>query len=171
MAHRLDGYAPYGDRIQVGVFDLPIYKPTVLGPAEPWIIEAINTVFDGIPLYRVVHICYEHEEGQPGYWISRQTAPSRGPLRSTATRSTSRWPAMTSRRSAEPQRSRGGSHRHREPAGGKPGEDRRVAPEDSRGGPGRVGMRVHRLCPRLHAPGRGEEEAPGTGTRHRDNPR
>jgi hypothetical protein len=74
MAHRLDGYAPYGDRIQVGVFDLPIYKPTVLGPAEPWIIEAINTVFDGIPLYRVVHICYEHEEGQPGYWISRQTA-------------------------------------------------------------------------------------------------
>jgi 5-methyltetrahydropteroyltriglutamate--homocysteine methyltransferase len=34
MAHRLDGYAPYGDRIQVGVFDLPVYKPTVLGPVS-----------------------------------------------------------------------------------------------------------------------------------------
>jgi 5-methyltetrahydropteroyltriglutamate--homocysteine methyltransferase len=148
MAHRLDGYAPYGDRIQVGAFDLPIYKPTVLGPVswrrpvfkpvieaareatrrplkvntslgpatlaalstdqhygdlkalsldvaraynaefrdlasrgvdmvqitepltffepEGWIIEAINTAFEGIPLYRVVHICYGHEEGQPG---------------------------------------------------------------------------------------------------------
>jgi 5-methyltetrahydropteroyltriglutamate--homocysteine methyltransferase len=148
MAHRLDGYAPYGDRIQVGAFDLPIYKPTVigevgwrrpvfkpvleaareatdkplkinvsLGPAtlaalstdkhygdikalsldiaraynaefrdltargleiiqitepltffEPqdWIIEAINTAFEGVNAYRVVHICYGHEEGQPG---------------------------------------------------------------------------------------------------------
>ena len=148
MAHRLDGYVPYGDRIQVGAFDLPIYKPTVLGPVawkrpvfkpvveaaraatrkplkvnvslgpatlaalstdmdyrdvkslsldiaqayntefkdlanrgldlvqvtepltffepEPWIIEAINAAFAGVPLYRVVHICYGHEEGQPG---------------------------------------------------------------------------------------------------------
>jgi 5-methyltetrahydropteroyltriglutamate--homocysteine methyltransferase len=148
MAHRLDGYAPYGDRIQVGAFDLPIYKPTVLGqvgwrrpifkpvleavqeatgkpikintslgPATlaalstdqsygdlkalsldiaaaynaefkdlaarglravqitepltffepaPWIIEAINTAFEGVPMYRSVPICYGHEEGQPG---------------------------------------------------------------------------------------------------------
>jgi 5-methyltetrahydropteroyltriglutamate--homocysteine methyltransferase len=148
MAHRLEGYAAYGDRIQVGAFDLPIYKPTVLadiawrrpvfkpiveavrettdaplkvnasiGPAtlaalstdqhyhdlkalsqdvakaynaefrdlesrgvdliqvtepltffepEDWIIEAINTAFDGISAYKVVHICYGHEEGQPG---------------------------------------------------------------------------------------------------------
>jgi 5-methyltetrahydropteroyltriglutamate--homocysteine methyltransferase len=148
MAHRLDGYAPYGDRIQVGAFDLPIYKPTVIGPVAwrrpavkpileavreatdkpvkinislgpaslaalstdqhygdlkalsldvaaaynrelkdladrglemvqitepltffepaPWIIEAINTAFEGVQMYRVVHICYGHEEGQPG---------------------------------------------------------------------------------------------------------
>ncbi|MCW2632486.1 MAG: Methionine synthase vitamin-B12 independent [Pseudonocardia sp.] len=148
MAHKLDGYAGYGDRIQVGAFDLPIYKPTVLGdvawrrpvfkpvaeavrevtdaplkinaslgPAtlaalstdqhyhdlkalsqdvakaynaefkdlerrgvdmiqitepltffepEDWIIEAINTAFDGVDAYKVVHICYGHEEGQPG---------------------------------------------------------------------------------------------------------
>ncbi len=148
MAHRLEGYAPYGDRIQVGAFDLPIYKPTVLGPVqwrrpvfkpvletvrdltdkptkintslgpatlaalstdqhyddlkalsldvaaaynaefrdlaargleivqvtepltffEPadWIIEAINKAFEGVDMYRVVHICYGHEEGQPG---------------------------------------------------------------------------------------------------------
>jgi methionine synthase II (cobalamin-independent) len=148
MAHRLEGYAPYGDRIQVGAFDLPIYKPSVigqvawrrpvfkpvletvleltskpvkintsLGPAtlaalstdhhygdlkalaldvaaaynqefrdlaargleivqvtepltffEPadWIVEAINKAFEGVQMYRVVHICYGHEEGQPG---------------------------------------------------------------------------------------------------------
>jgi 5-methyltetrahydropteroyltriglutamate--homocysteine methyltransferase len=148
MAHKLEGYAAYGDRIQVGAFDLPIYKPTVLGdvawrrpvfkpvaeavrqvtdaplkinasvgPAtlaalstdehygdlkalsqevahaynqefrdleqrgvdmiqitepltffepEEWIINAINTAFEGISAYKVVHICYGHEEGQPG---------------------------------------------------------------------------------------------------------
>ena len=148
MAHKLDGYAGYGDRIQVGAFDLPIYKPTVLGdvawrrpvfkpvveavredndaplkvnaslgPAtlsalstdqhyhdlkalsqdvakaynaefkdlarrgvdliqitepltffepEDWIISAINTAFEGVDAYKVVHICYGHEEGQPG---------------------------------------------------------------------------------------------------------
>jgi 5-methyltetrahydropteroyltriglutamate--homocysteine methyltransferase len=148
MAHKLEGYAAYGDRIQVGAFDLPIYKPSVLedvawrrpvfkpvveavrevtdaplkmntsiGPAtlaalstdqhygdikalsqdiakaynaefkdlerrgvdmiqitepltffepEDWIIQAINTAFDGVSAYKVVHICYGHEEGQPG---------------------------------------------------------------------------------------------------------
>lgn len=148
MAHKLEGFGGYGDRIQVGAFDLPIYKPSVLGdvvwrrpvfkpvaeavravtdaplkintsvgPAtlaalstdehygdikalssdiaqaynaefrdleqrgvdmiqitepltffEPadWIIEAINAAFDGVSAYKVVHICYGHEEGQPG---------------------------------------------------------------------------------------------------------
>jgi 5-methyltetrahydropteroyltriglutamate--homocysteine methyltransferase len=148
MAHRLEGYLPYGDRFVAALFDLPIYKPTVVGPvqwrrpilkpiieavraatdkpfklhagigpvtlavlstdrhyndmkalaldlgrafnaefkdaaargadmiqvAEPlvffepedWIIETINTAFEGVPARRVVHICYGHEEGQPG---------------------------------------------------------------------------------------------------------
>lgn len=150
MAQRLENYAPYGDRMVAGTFDLPIYKPTALGPitwrrpilapvadavraatdkpfklhmgigpvtlaaittdrhynndikalsldvarafnqelrylenrgdvdmiqvAEPltffenesWIIEALNTAFEGISLRRVVHICYGHEEGQAG---------------------------------------------------------------------------------------------------------
>lgn len=148
MAHKLEGYAGYGERIQVGAFDLPIYKPSVIGdvgwvrpvfkpvleavrevtdaplkvnasigPAtlaalstdrhygdlkalsqdvakaynaefrdmerrgvdmiqitepltffepEDWIIQAINTAFEGVEAYRVVHICYGHEEGQPG---------------------------------------------------------------------------------------------------------
>ncbi|MGB7293399.1 MAG: hypothetical protein WBD99_14585 [Thermodesulfobacteriota bacterium] len=148
MAHRFAGYRPYGERIVVGAFDLPIYKPTVVGPVrwerpafkpvleavqrvtnkpikincslgpatlaalstdrhyndikalamdvarayneefkdltrrgidmiqvtepltffEPadWILEAINTAFDGVEAYKVVHICYGHEEGQHG---------------------------------------------------------------------------------------------------------
>jgi 5-methyltetrahydropteroyltriglutamate--homocysteine methyltransferase len=150
MAQRLENYVPYGDRMVAGTFDLPIYKPTAIGPigwhrpvlapiveavraatdrpfklhmgigpvtlaaittdkhyggdikalsldvakafnaelrdlqerggvdmvqvAEPltffendaWIVEALNTAFEGISLRRVVHICYGHEEGQQG---------------------------------------------------------------------------------------------------------
>jgi Cobalamin-independent synthase, Catalytic domain len=33
---------------------------------DAWIIEALNTAFEGISLRRVVHICYGHEEGQQG---------------------------------------------------------------------------------------------------------
>ncbi|ADG07358.1 vitamin-B12 independent methionine synthase [Kyrpidia tusciae] len=149
MAERLEGYAPYGDRIKLHEFDLPIYKPTVLGPVRwkrpvfkpvleavqratrkpikincslgpatlaalstdrhyggdvaalamdvaaaynqefkdleqrgvdmiqvteplplhqlgPWIRDAINRAFEGISAYKVVHVCYGHEEGQPG---------------------------------------------------------------------------------------------------------
>jgi len=150
LPNRLDGIRPYGDRIQVGVYDMPIYKPTVvseigwvrpvfkpvaeatmdatdhavkinvgLGPltmallstdkyyndlpalamgyaraynaefkdlaargvdqiqfaeAYPivfalldpadWMLEVINTALDGVDLYKVVHMCYGHEEGQ-----------------------------------------------------------------------------------------------------------
>lgn len=150
IAQRLEGYAPYGDRMVAGTFDLPIHKPTALGSIrwrrpilapivesvraatdrpfklhmgigpvtlaaittdqyyggdikalsldvarafneelrnlqargdvdmvqvaepltffenDPWIIEALNTAFEGITMRRVVHICYGHEEGQAG---------------------------------------------------------------------------------------------------------
>ena len=32
MAQRLENYVPYGDRMVAGTFDLPIYKPTAIGP-------------------------------------------------------------------------------------------------------------------------------------------
>ena len=150
VAQRLAGYAPYGERMVAGTFDLPIYKPTAyepiawrrpilapvaeavraatdkpfklhmgIGPVtlaaittdeyyggdikalaldvakafnaelrnlqargdvdmvqvaepltffenDPWIIETLNTAFEGITMTRVVHICYGHEEGQSG---------------------------------------------------------------------------------------------------------
>ena len=150
IAQRLEGYAPYGDRMVAGTFDLPIYKPTALAPIQwrrpimapvaeavrtatdkplklhlgigpvtlaaittdrhyggdlkalaldvakafnaelrdlqdrgdvdlvqvaepltffendPWIIETLNTAFEGITMTKVVHICYGHEEGQAG---------------------------------------------------------------------------------------------------------
>src|ERR1700691_2460232 len=52
MAHRLEGYAAYGDRIQVGAFDLPIYKPTVLAdvawrrPVFKPVVEAVREITD-----------------------------------------------------------------------------------------------------------------------------
>jgi 5-methyltetrahydropteroyltriglutamate--homocysteine methyltransferase len=150
LPHRLVGYRPYGDRIQVGQYDMPIWKPTIesrvmwkrpvfkpiaeavrdatdlpmkinvgIGPvtmailstdqhygdlpaaamdiaaaynaefkdmtargvdqiqfAEPlpillallepaqWMLDVINRSFDGVEAYRVVHMCYGHEEGQ-----------------------------------------------------------------------------------------------------------
>jgi 5-methyltetrahydropteroyltriglutamate--homocysteine methyltransferase len=150
LPNRLAGIQPYGDRIQVGVYDMPIYKPTVVGeigwhrpifkpvaeatqdatdrpvkinvglgpltmallstdkhyndlpalatayaraynaefkdlaargveaiqfaeaypivfalldPAD-WMLDVINTALDGVDLYKVVHMCYGHEEGQ-----------------------------------------------------------------------------------------------------------
>jgi 5-methyltetrahydropteroyltriglutamate--homocysteine methyltransferase len=157
--HRLEGIAPYGDRIQVGVYDMPIWKPTVTGPigwrrpvykpvaeavrdatdrpmkinlgigpvtmallstdqhyndlpalamayaeaynaeikdlaargvaaiqyAEPlpilfallepaqWMLDVINKSFDGVDIYRVMHMCYGHEEGQ-------NAVPDSGPM-------------------------------------------------------------------------------------------
>lgn len=38
---------------------------TFFDPAD-WVIEAINTAFDGVDAYKVVHICYGQQEGQPG---------------------------------------------------------------------------------------------------------
>jgi len=149
IAQRLEGYAPYGDRMVAAAFNLPIYMPTALapirwrrpilkpvveavraattkpfklhmgvGPAtlaaittdrhyndlqaltrdvaqafneelkslaalgtvdmvqvaepltffenDPWIIDTLNIAFADVPLTRVVHICYGHEEGQVG---------------------------------------------------------------------------------------------------------
>ena len=43
-----------------------ITEPLTFFEPEPWIIEAINRAFDGVEMYRTVHICYGHEEGQPG---------------------------------------------------------------------------------------------------------
>jgi 5-methyltetrahydropteroyltriglutamate--homocysteine methyltransferase len=150
LPNRLSGIMPYGDRIQVGVYDMPIYKPTIVGeigwhrpifkavaeatrdatdlpvkinvglgplsmallstdkyyndlpavargyaqalnaefkdlaargveaiqfaeaypivfalldPAD-WMLDVINTALDGVDLYKVVHMCYGHEEGQ-----------------------------------------------------------------------------------------------------------
>lgn len=34
-----------------------------LEPA-PWIADVINRAFDGVPMYRVIHMCYAHQEGQ-----------------------------------------------------------------------------------------------------------
>jgi methionine synthase II (cobalamin-independent) len=156
---RLAGYLPYGDRIQVGQYDMPICKPTIadriewrrpvfkpvaeavleatdrpvkinvgIGPvtqailstdrhyndlpaaamdlaiaynaefkdmaargvdqiqyAEPlpilfallepadWMLDVINRSFEGVEAYRVVHMCYGHEEGQPA-------VPDSGPM-------------------------------------------------------------------------------------------
>jgi methionine synthase II (cobalamin-independent) len=149
MANRLEGYVPYGDRFVAALFDLPLYKPSVIAPVrwrrpimkpvadavraatdkpfklhmgigpvtlsalstdrhyndhkglaldlarafneelkdlaargdvdmiqvaepltffenEPWIIDTINTAFADVPLTKVIHICYGHQEGQPG---------------------------------------------------------------------------------------------------------
>jgi 5-methyltetrahydropteroyltriglutamate--homocysteine methyltransferase len=38
---------------------------TFFDPAD-WVIEAINTAFEGIDAYKVIHICYGQQEGQPG---------------------------------------------------------------------------------------------------------
>ncbi|HEY2831504.1 MAG TPA: hypothetical protein VGJ14_03705 [Sporichthyaceae bacterium] len=159
LPNRLAGIRPYGDRVQVGSYDMPIYKPTIVGeigwvrpvfkpvaeatldatdgpvkintgmgpltmallstdtyyndlpalamayaraynaefsdlaargvdqiqfseaypvlfalldPAD-WMLDVINTALDGVDLYKVVHMCYGHEEGQAA-------VPDSGPM-------------------------------------------------------------------------------------------
>jgi 5-methyltetrahydropteroyltriglutamate--homocysteine methyltransferase len=38
---------------------------TFFDPAD-WVVEAINIALDGIDVYKVIHICYGQQEGQPG---------------------------------------------------------------------------------------------------------
>lgn len=47
MAERLEGYAPYGDRIKLHQYDLPIYKPTVLGPVR-WERPVFKPVLEAV---------------------------------------------------------------------------------------------------------------------------
>lgn len=34
---------------------------------EGWMVEVVNRCFEGVDLYRVVHLCYGHEQGQPSF--------------------------------------------------------------------------------------------------------
>lgn len=38
---------------------------TFFEPAD-WVTEAVNIAFQDVPCYRIVHICYGQQEGQPG---------------------------------------------------------------------------------------------------------
>jgi len=38
---------------------------TFFDPAD-WVVEAINIALDGVDAYKVIHICYGQQEGQPG---------------------------------------------------------------------------------------------------------
>jgi 5-methyltetrahydropteroyltriglutamate--homocysteine methyltransferase len=38
---------------------------TFFDPAD-WVIEAINAAFEGVDAYKIIHICYGQQEGQPG---------------------------------------------------------------------------------------------------------
>lgn len=43
---------------------IQIAEPLGFYDSEPWMAEAINTAFEGVEAYRVVHICYVLNEGQ-----------------------------------------------------------------------------------------------------------
>jgi Methionine synthase II (cobalamin-independent) len=58
--------AEFKDLESRGVDLIQITEPLTFFEPEEWIISAINTAFDGVNAYKVVHICYGHEEGQPG---------------------------------------------------------------------------------------------------------
>ena len=58
--------AEFRDLERRGVDMIQITEPLTFFEPEDWIIAAINAAFDGVSAYKVVHICYGHEEGQPG---------------------------------------------------------------------------------------------------------
>ena len=51
----------------LGTVDMvQVAEPLTFFDNEPWIIDTLNTAFADIPMQRVIHICYGHEEGQAG---------------------------------------------------------------------------------------------------------
>jgi 5-methyltetrahydropteroyltriglutamate--homocysteine methyltransferase len=46
---------------------------TFFDPAD-WVIECINAAFEGVDAYKVIHICYGQQEGQPGVTDLRGSA-------------------------------------------------------------------------------------------------
>lgn len=54
-------------------FAEPLTQFAGLMELESWMIDVLNRCFDGVDLYRVVHLCYGHEQGQPSFapdWVS-----------------------------------------------------------------------------------------------------
>ncbi|MHA6780979.1 hypothetical protein ACVGOW_08275 [Pseudonocardia saturnea] len=54
-------------------FAEPLTQFAGLMDLESWMIDVLNRCFDGVDMYRVVHLCYGHEQGQPSFepdWVS-----------------------------------------------------------------------------------------------------
>ncbi|MGE3663173.1 MAG: hypothetical protein AB7G09_17995 [Pseudonocardia sp.] len=54
-------------------FAEPLTQFAGLMELESWMIEVLNRCFDGVDMYRAVHLCYGHEQGQPSFapdWVS-----------------------------------------------------------------------------------------------------
>ena len=54
-------------------FAEPLTQFAGLMELESWMVDVLNRCFDGVGMYRVVHLCYGHEQGQPSFapdWVS-----------------------------------------------------------------------------------------------------
>jgi len=54
-------------------FAEPLTQFAGLMELESWMVDVLNRCFDGVDMYRVVHLCYGHEQGQPSFapdWVS-----------------------------------------------------------------------------------------------------
>jgi 5-methyltetrahydropteroyltriglutamate--homocysteine methyltransferase len=54
-------------------FAEPLVQFAGLMELESWMVDVLNRCFDGVDMYRVVHLCYGHEQGQPSFapdWVS-----------------------------------------------------------------------------------------------------
>lgn len=52
------------DQVQ---FAEPLVQFAGLMELEPWMIDVLNRCFEAVDLYRGVHLCYGHEQGQPSF--------------------------------------------------------------------------------------------------------
>lgn len=54
-------------------FAEPLTQFAGLMDLESWMVDVLNRCFEGVDMYRVVHLCYGHEQGQPSFapdWVS-----------------------------------------------------------------------------------------------------
>lgn len=56
----------FKDLVRRGVDWIQIHEPLTYYGEQPWYIEVLNATFEGVDAYKVWHICYGNQGGNPG---------------------------------------------------------------------------------------------------------
>ena len=160
-------------------FAEPLVQFAGLMELESWMVDVLNRCFDGVDMYRVVHLCYGHEQGQPSFapdWVSADKVfPFAFDIECAAVPHRDGEPRLQrgrgAARLAEGPRPRRRRDRRQGPARRGPRADRGLGPPHVGDRARRAAGAVHGLRAVVGAPDRGPQEAREHGEGRRDRAR